>query len=85
MALDSRASIPRSEFPGASWPEDLYVIPEYAFAVDLLDTDLELSTEHDRYEWLGYGAARMRLSWDSNRVALWELNERLSRPSDQAS
>ena len=78
MALDSKASIPRTAFPGASWPEDVYVVPEHCFAVNVGDADLTLSTEHNQFGWYGYESARERLTWDSNRVALWELRERLT-------
>ena len=77
MALDSRASIPRTAYPTAPWPKSVFVIPETCFAVDIGDFEIRLSAEHDRFEWLRYEAARERLTWDSNRVALWELNERL--------
>jgi dATP pyrophosphohydrolase len=78
-ALDARASIPRTAFPGAGWPGDVYVVPEFCFAVDVGAADLRLSAEHDRIEWLDHAAAADRLTWDSNRVALWELTERLRR------
>ena len=79
MALDSRASIPRTAFPGAPWPETVFVIPEFCFAVDIGDAEIRLSKEHEQFAWLGYEAARERLTWDSNRVALYELHERLRR------
>ena len=78
IALDSRASIPRTAYPTAAWPKSVLVIPEICFAVDIGEFEIRLSHEHDRFEWLGYEAARERLTWDSNRVALWELNERLA-------
>ena len=77
IALDSRASIPRSAYPTAAWPESVFVIPETCFAVDIGDFEIVLSHEHERFEWLPYEAARERLTWDSNRVALWVLNARL--------
>jgi len=77
IALDSRASIPRTAYPTAPWPESVFVIPEFCFAVDIGDFDIRLSEEHERFEWLLYEAARERLTWDSNRIALWELRERL--------
>jgi len=58
------------------WPRDTFVIPEYAFAF-LCDADIRLSQEHTGYEWLPYGEAMERLTWDSNRTALYELNCRL--------
>ena len=55
----------------------MFVIPEFCFAVDIGEFEIKLSEEHQRIEWLRYKAAHARLTWDSNRVALWELNERL--------
>ena len=77
IALDSVASIPRTSFPSAPWPDHVYVIPEYCFGIDVRDRNLSLSGEHDRFEWLDYAKAQARLTWDSNKVALWELQERL--------
>ena len=70
-------------FPGhhlrtEHWPEDLFVVPEYSVAVDVGDRELVLSFEHDEVRWVPYDKARCLLTWDSNRVALWELNERLA-------
>ncbi|MCP4212296.1 MAG: NUDIX pyrophosphatase [Halieaceae bacterium] len=76
-ALDASASIPRNAFPGGHWPAHIYVITEHSFAVRVQGADIRLSHEHDRFEWLDYDAAATRLTWDSNRVALWELQERL--------
>ena len=39
--------------------------------------ELALSQEHDMIRWLSFEEATRLLTWDSNRVALWELNERL--------
>jgi len=77
MKLDSMASIPRIAFPSAEWPDSVYVVPEHCFAVNVGSTELKLSPEHDRVLWLKYEDARGILTWDSNRVALWELRERL--------
>ena len=77
MELDSRSSIPRTAFPGAPWPQDVFVIPEFCFSVEVGDSEIRLSEEHDEFAWLAYKAARELLTWDSNRVALWELQERL--------
>ena len=59
--------------------EDVKLLPlksEYAFGF-LCDADIHLSKEHDDYAWLSYEAACERLSWDSNRTALYELHKRL--------
>jgi dATP pyrophosphohydrolase len=38
---------------------------------------LIISKEHDGWAWCRYEQAWEILTWDSNKVALWELNERL--------
>ena len=60
LRLDSRASVPRNEFSPVRderrdavldglehWPRDLFVVPEYSFAVDVSGRELELFHEHD--------------------------------------
>ncbi len=80
IRLDARASVPKTAFSGTEhWPAGLYVVPEHAFAVELSRQEIKLSEEHDRYAWLGYAEAYKVLTWDSNKVALWELNERLAK------
>ncbi len=71
--------IPTNIFPKRyldNWPEDMYVIPEYAFAFECKDV-IELSHEHTRYVLLNYKEAQAKLKWDSNKTALYELNCRL--------
>ena len=78
IRLDSRASVPRTAFtPIDNWPEDIFVVPEFSFAVELRDQKLILSHEHDEVRWLSFKEATKLLTWDSNQTALWELNERL--------
>ena len=80
IALDALASVPRTAFPAAThWPADLFVVPEHAFAVAVDGVTLALSREHTEVRWLPFAAANKLLTWDSNRVALWELNERLAK------
>ena len=43
------------------WSHDTIVIPEYTYG----------------FEWLAYDEAITRLTWDSNKTALYELNCRL--------
>ena len=52
-------------------------MPEHSFGVDCTDRALTLSDEHDTVEWLPYAEASARFTYDSNRTALWELNQRL--------
>lgn len=52
------------------------MIPEYAFAFEC-EGEIMLSDEHIGLTWLSYEEARRRLTWDSNKTALYELNCRL--------
>ena len=61
------------------WGMDTYLIYEHCFGVDATSEEIKLSREHDKMEWLNYEDAVSRLQWDSNKNALWELNERLKR------
>ena len=76
--LQTVASIPARLFAARqTWPKGTYVIPEYAFAVDLTGLDVTLSREHTAVRWLDAKAAHTALRFDSNRTALEELAERL--------
>ena len=80
IALDSKSTLPRSCFGAAdTWDPALYVIPEHCFAVEMGHRHIQLSAEHTDYRWALYDEACRMLKWDSNRNALWELNERLKR------
>ena len=80
LKLDAIATIPACVFDEvASWGDDILVIPEYSFAVDVQDAELVLSSEHSELRWTSYEQACDLLRWDSNRTALWELRERLKR------
>lgn len=59
------------------WPEDTYIIPEYNFAIQLRENKIRLSQEHTEYCWVAYEEAISLLNWQSNAVALYELNERI--------
>ena len=54
-------------------------IKENTFAVKIKDCDIKLSNEHKEYKWVEYDEAMEKLKYDSNKTALWELNERLKR------
>jgi len=58
------------------WRSDLFVIPEYYFAVEST-LPIRISPEHSEMMWFRYEECQQRLHWDSNKTALWELNERL--------
>jgi dATP pyrophosphohydrolase len=78
LALDSKCSIPVYHFrESRNWGEEIFVVTEYAFGVDVGGSDFQLSVEHNEVLWLPYTEAYARLTYDSNRTALWELNQRL--------
>ena len=55
------------------WDKNTYVIPEHSFAFEC-DSDPILSNEHTKYKWLTYDEARKLLTWDSNKVAMYEID-----------
>ena len=79
LPLTSMAFVPAiviAEKHRKLWPRDTYVLPEYAFGF-ACDGDICLSSEHVGFAWLSYDEALERLTWDSNKTALYELNCRL--------
>jgi dihydroneopterin triphosphate diphosphatase len=78
LPLDTQASVPAHVFRDRHlWGPGTYVVPQRAFGVRLSGHEIVLSDEHAEYRWVGYDDAADLLGWDSNKTALWELNERL--------
>lgn len=78
IVLDSKATIPVVNVTGTyTLGKDVFVVPEYAFAVNATNFQIKLSNEHTEFKWLEYDKAMNILTYDSNKTALWELNERL--------
>jgi len=77
--LETTSSISTEHFPKArqSWGESCLVIPEYCFAAQLTDKTIRLSGEHTQFAWVDYNTAIARLQYDSNKVALWELDNKI--------
>jgi dATP pyrophosphohydrolase len=80
--LDSMSTVPAYFFPAwATWRETdpgLLMVPEYCFGALVHDTaTVHLSSEHRTMEWVPIEEAQRKLRWDSNRNALWELDQRL--------
>lgn len=76
--LSSISSIPVVNVTGEfSWENDVYVVTEYSFGVFTENNDFKLSNEHKQYEWFTFDEAYKKLKFDSNKTALWELNQRL--------
>ena len=61
------------------WGKDVFYSEEYGFAVDISNQKISLSNEHEEYRWVNYAQAQELLKYDSNKSALWELNEKLKR------
>lgn len=59
------------------WPSGLYVLPTYYFAMPY-DGELTLSKEHLDGVWLPYEQAREQTTFSEQKLALWELRERLA-------
>ena len=79
IELVSMAYVPAnviSEKHRLYWSKDTYVLPEYHFAFEC-DGEIQISKEHSKYIWVGYEEAMEKLTWDSNKTALYELNCRL--------
>jgi len=77
IKLNSCSSIPVTAIRGFIWGEKTLAIPEYTFGVELASPRIILSDEHFSYNWFPYYVAEKRLKWDSNKIALKELNDRL--------
>lgn len=78
-ALDAITSIPVIQITGFQWGDDVLVIPEYSFGVEITNQTIKISREHDEFRWLDYDAAISLLKWDSNKTALWELDFRINK------
>ena len=78
IELDSLTMIPVADVGGFEWGKDVLVIPEYCYGIELLSEELSLSDEHTDYRWLSFEEAKNVLHWESNKIALWELNHRLT-------
>lgn len=74
--LETKCSIATECFKDARtvWGEDRFVITEHCFAVQVESEDISLSHEHRCFEWVDLPTAKERLRYDSNKVALWELD-----------
>ncbi|MCB2341083.1 NUDIX hydrolase [Clostridium estertheticum] len=78
MKLDTVTSMPTEGFEDrVHWDENIYVINENCYGVNVIDKQLKLSHEHTEYKWVNYKNAISCLKWDGNKTALYELNKRL--------
>lgn len=81
--LSSLSTIPVTKIGRElSYGKEIIMIPEFTFGIELKENDLEIiSDEHIEFGWFGFEDAIKKLTWDSNKSALWELNFRLTEGS----
>lgn len=79
VQLETMCSISTEDFKNARliWGNNCLVIPEYCYAVRLEEPDIQLSHEHESFAWVDYATAKQNLRYDSNKVALWELDSKI--------
>ena len=79
IKLSSFVSMPSINISRTRWEQGIYIIKEYSFGVCADDIEIKISDEHKMFKWFNYSEAMRLLKWDSNKNALWELNERLCK------
>lgn len=77
IELQTVTSIPVSAFTnkGITYDENINIIPEYSFAVNISNQSIILSTEHNDYKLLPIDEAITLLRYDGNKTALYELSK----------
>ncbi len=77
LVLDSKCMLPKIYYEGFErWGDDIYVIPEYAFATKV-GSEVKRSDEHAELRWVNIETANELLKYGSNKIALWELSQRV--------
>ena len=61
------------------WGDDIFYAEEYSFAVNINNKKIKISEEHTEHKWCSYDEAKSLLKYDSNKSALWELNEKIKK------
>jgi dATP pyrophosphohydrolase len=85
IALQTQTSVPIAHFQNRDhWDASILVIPVYYFGVVSSSDEIRLSREHIEYEWVTEERAQIMLKWDSDRTALWELDQLLHRKFAQS-
>lgn len=78
IRLSSMTTIPAEYVGGKKWGEDIVMIPECAFGLEMTSKVLNISNEHSEYSWVSFKDAIKMLKYDSNKSAVWELHHRLT-------
>ncbi len=77
IRLSSITTIPAVNIRGLIWGEEIVMIPEFTFGVEVSSKEFQISDEHTECGWFTYEEATSKLKYDSNKSALWELDYRL--------
>ena len=78
LQLDTVFSVPATIYRDSNiWGDDLYVIPSYCFGVLVKENPITLSKEHLEYRWVKFEEAHRLLRYESNKLALWELDRKI--------
>lgn len=78
IELESKSSIPVTAFDANTlWSNEIYVVPEYAFGIDIEGFEIGISSEHSEHIWVTHEEANWHLVSDGNKTALWELNQKV--------
>ncbi|OGO18377.1 MAG: NUDIX pyrophosphatase [Chloroflexi bacterium RBG_16_48_8] len=78
LKLDTVFPVPVTIYRDSQlWGEDLYVIPSYCFGVLVEKDPITLSKEHLEYRWVKFEEAHRLLRFESNKLALWELDRKI--------
>ncbi|NMA62248.1 MAG: NUDIX domain-containing protein [Firmicutes bacterium] len=75
LELDSLSKIPASCFIDLAYPEESF-LTEHSFGVEVDHLVPQISREHTEYRWISSAEAQL-LKYESNKVALKELNAKL--------
>ncbi|MCK6578330.1 MAG: NUDIX pyrophosphatase [Anaerolineae bacterium] len=82
LELQTRTSVPVIHFLNRQhWNSALLVIPVFYFGVAVPDAEIRLSWEHAEVRWVTFQEGQALLKWDSDKTALWELDQRLATPA----
>ena len=60
------------------WGTDVLVLPMYYFAMEY-DGEVQISEEHSEFGWYSYEEGIEKIRFPDQKLALWELHERLKR------
>jgi len=72
--------IPATEFRDSHlWGRKVCMVPQYCFGVLPKEKKIVLSPEHTDHKWLIYEDAYRLMKYEGNKIALWELDERLKK------